>query len=379
VPDELPVPTATEPDLAVHNLEVQIESTERELAKAQLDPTLRPMLVGFLMTHGEFIGRIADYETAEALGEEEVAKFPTNPAAYQTRARVRSLFHRFDEATADLAKAESLGAKPESLVASRANLLAARGKLDEAVAMLDGMYTKRSIPPNSKELASLGLLYLEVGREADGTTALEKSRTTYRDVAPFPLAWLDYQEAVIRERHGQEKLARQLYVRATRLLPTYAAAASHLSPYLGARESASMLQLVARRSDDPEVLVFLAASLEKLGKKDEADKDIKAAASRYDDLVRHHEAAFADHAARFWLGPGNDHEKAFVLAEKSLAVRQTSPAFDLALSAALVTKHDAEACDIATRGLLVPHIDDSFRAVATTTVASRCHADASTH
>jgi tetratricopeptide (TPR) repeat protein len=370
---ELPLPMATDSVIAIGNLENQIHSTEDQLAKAPLDPILRPMLVTYLLAHGDYVGRIADYERADTLAEELVRLKPDDPKSYETRARTMSVFHRFDEATRDLAKAESLGAKAATLASSRSAILAARGNLDEAVAMLEPTLE----PPSSPGLASLGLLYLEVGRDAEGTEALARSRKMIHDVSPFPLAWLDYHEGEVRERLGDEPRARQLYTRAHRILPTYAAAASHLAPFLGPQESAEMLENVAKTSDDPEVLAVLAVSLRKLGREDEATKAIHTAAERYDDLTKRHEAAFADHAARFWLGVGGDPERAYPLAMKNLEVRQTSMAFDLALTAALVTKRDKEGCDIAKRGLLLKHLDEPFRMVATTTVGSRaCRAGA---
>jgi tetratricopeptide (TPR) repeat protein len=367
-PGELPLPRATDPVLAMNNLEAQISSTEVELSRAPLSPSWRSQLVAFLITRGDFTGRIADYERAETLAEEGVQRSPARRESYQTRARVRSLFHRFDEALADLAKAESLGTKPDELAPSRSSIFAAQGKLDEALAILEA----EPGTPSTGGLASRGFLYLEVGREKDGTDALERARSTIRDVSPFTYASLDYHEAEIRERHGDEKRARQLYARAHKLVPTYAVAAAHLAPYLGAPEAAQMLEELANTADDPEVLSILASTLEKLGRKDEAKRDVKAAAARYDELVAKHEAAFADHAARFWLGPGGDPEKAFTLAQKNLGVRQTSLAFDLALTTALVTKHNAEACDLAKRSLALKHADESLRAVATSAEASRC-------
>jgi len=66
-----------------------------------------------------------------------------------------------------------------------------------------------------------------------------------------------------------------------------------------------------------------------MGRREESVAWRRMAASRYDELTATHPAAFADHAAEFWLGAGNDPPKALRLAEFNLRVRQTHRAYDL--------------------------------------------------
>jgi hypothetical protein len=65
------------------------------------------------------------------------------------------------------------------------------------------------------------------------------------------------------------------------------------------------------------------------GRSEESVAWRQMAASRYDELIAAHPAAFADHAAEFWLGVGNDPRKGFRLAEFNLPARQTPRAYDL--------------------------------------------------
>ncbi len=96
-----------------------------------------------------------------------------------------------------------------------------------------------------------------------------------------------------------------------------------------------------------------------------------SAARRYDELTSAHPAAFADHAARFWLGPGDDPEKAHGFALANLASRPNAVAVDLALTTALATGRAREACDLADRALGLAYADDTLRTVATA-VMRRC-------
>src|SRR5262249_33550039 len=69
----------------------------------------------------------------------------------------------------------------------------------------------------------------------------------------------------------------------------------------------------------------------------------RMAASRYDELIAAHPAAFADHAAEFWLGAGNDPQKGLRLAEFNLRVRKTPRAYDLMAQALDATAGAASA------------------------------------
>ena len=66
--------------------------------------------VDLLMQRGQVLGRISDYETADATAEALVAEAASDPNAWLARARTRATFHRFTDALADLAKAGRLGA-----------------------------------------------------------------------------------------------------------------------------------------------------------------------------------------------------------------------------------------------------------------------------
>src|SRR5262249_27213135 len=81
--------------------------------------------------------------------------------------------------------------------------------------------------------------------------------------------------------------------------------------------------------DDPDYAAQLARILGEMGCSEESAAWRRAAAGRYDDLIAAHPAAFADHAAEFWLGAGNDPLKGLRLAEFNLRVRQTPRAYDL--------------------------------------------------
>jgi hypothetical protein len=88
-------------------------------------------------------------------------------------------------------------------------------------------------------------------------------------------------------------------------------------------------------SRDPEVNWRLGDVLAALGRLDEAAVQMQAARMGFEHLLETHLLAFADHAAEFYDGSGNDPQRAFELASINLANRSTSRAFDLARETAI--------------------------------------------
>jgi tetratricopeptide (TPR) repeat protein len=137
-----------------------------------------------------------------------------------------------------------------------------------------------------------------------------ESLRTYRGVSPFPLALLDFQLGTMWMRHDRLDQARTCFEAAIRRVPAYAAAQGHLAEVeadLGEPEAAiARLYPLAASSDDPDYAAQLARILGEMGRNDEATGWCLLAANRYDELTAAHPEAFADHAAEFWLGAGND-------------------------------------------------------------------------
>jgi len=63
---------------------------------------------------------------------------------------------------------------------------------------------------------------------------------------------------------------------------------------------------------------------------DEAKIQLDAAALGFEELLERHLLAFADHAAEFYSGSGQDRKRALELAHANLANRQTGRAAKLA-------------------------------------------------
>ena len=76
-------------------------------------------------------------------------------------------------------------------------------------------------------------------------------------------------------------------------------------------------------SRDPEVRWRLADVLIAQERFEEGERQLDAARSGFEELLGKHLLAFADHAAEFYAGSGNDRRRALELARANVANRPT--------------------------------------------------------
>lgn len=338
---ELPT---TDGATAIGNLNGQIASFE----KAENGADYAAQLVALLSMRGQYLGRLCDYDRADELAERLVRDRPKSGRAYLVRAGTRSTFHRFAEAEADLDRAARLGERPDALAAPRATLLQATGRYDEALALRRAVSARG---PDIVGLAAEAALLGEMGDVDGAERRFIEAQHHHPDVAAFPVAWLYFQEGLLWERAGNLPRARRLYEASLARLDGYAPATAHLAGVeaaTGARDRAvALLAPLVEKSDDPEYPGQLAALLREAGRAAEADALRDRARARYDDLLARHRAAFADHAARFFLGDGADPARALALAVENANARRTRDAQTLLLEAALAAGSTAVGCEAA--------------------------------
>jgi tetratricopeptide (TPR) repeat protein len=276
------------------------------------------------------LGRIADYELAEALAEQLVQEAPVDGKACLARARTRAVFHRFAEALADLDAAARLGVDGDTLEAERATIYQALGRYDKALALRRGAVERR---PDFATLGALAGLQAERGEVNEAESLFSEARRRTLGVSPFPVALLDFQHGLMWLEQDDLDAARAWFDAAQRRLPAYAPAVGHLAEVdmaLGKGDAAAAgLRSLTAFADDPEYVGLLAGLLSRQGQREEARQWRMQAAARYDELMMRHPAAFADHAAEFWLTTGDDVERALQLAGENLAMRQTPRAYAL--------------------------------------------------
>ncbi len=383
----------TSGDIAIGNLDGQIESLQKLLAAAEaeaseaakptatLTPTAKPaatlaptapttdlaaalagrrrQLIDLLSVRAELAGRIADMELAAELAETLAKQVPTADS-HLTRAGARAALHRFDDAWADLEQAEKLGAPHAKTLSARASILFARGQLEEALALQEQVQsTRRDIQSTLVKAVILG----DLDRRDDALRAFKEAFSTYEDTSPFPVARLFFQQGQFWERDGRRDLAIAYYAAALDRLPSYAHAAAHLARLSPPDKALPLLRRLIERSDDPELLGVLGDKTRESGDLKAAEPVVARAAARYEALVAREPAAFADHAAQFWLDTGNDPQKALSLAKINLETRKTPKAYELVVLSALSAGDRKTACETGTLGAALPRATSMFREI----------------
>jgi len=334
-------PVTTSGAIALENLQAQIAGLEARAALGRLMVAGRAGLIDLIILRGQILGRIADYERAAALAEQLLRDAPADGLAFLARARTRTTLHRFAKALANLDIAERLGADRAGLDAERAAIFQALGRYDDALALRRDAAESR---PDFATLGALAGLQAERGAVAEAERLFAEGRRRYQGVSPFPVAMLDFQRGLMWLEQGDLHAARAWFDAARSRVPAYAAALGHLAEVeaaLGARQAAiARLSPLTVSSDDPDYAAQLAGILSEDGQVQEARTWRAGAAARYDALMERYPAAFADHAAEFWLTTGADRRRALQLARQNLAIRQTPRAYALLQRAALANANN---------------------------------------
>ena len=175
----------------------------------------------------------------------------------------------------------------------------------------------------------LGAVLADLERFAEADAVYRQAFYSYDDVSPFPLAWVCFQLGMLWGELvpiPDLNLAALWYRRAIAYLPGYVKARVHLAEICTSQDQtddAEALLLPALSSPDPEVRWRLADVLIAQGRFEEAEIQLAAARSGFDDLLGKHFLAFADHAAEFYAGSGNDCQRALELARANVANRPT--------------------------------------------------------
>ena len=326
-------PIATDGEIAAINLE---SMRRRAWTRFEQDPRLPGVAEAVVDSErlaAQFLGDLDALDRLESLAE-QFARVDASYRAELVQAEVASTLHRFDDARRHLARAglhgapceaierqslaidQACGVELDTVLAARRRIAAASGRLEDGV--------------------PLGAVLADLERFPEAATVYDQAFYSYGDTSPFPLAWVCFQLGMLWGElvpDPDPDLAALWYRRAVDYLPGYVKARVHLAEICTSRgqsTEAEALLLPALSSGDPEVRWRLADVLVAQGRFEEADKQLDAARWGFNALLGRHLLAFADHAAEFYAGSGDDSRRALGLARANVANRRTRRALEQA-------------------------------------------------
>jgi tetratricopeptide (TPR) repeat protein len=328
------LPPATAGDIAVINLESARRQSWSRFWRAPEQPGAAEIIVEQELLTAQFVGDLAAFDRLDILAN-HLAR--TNPESAQTSlvaAQVACATHHFAEATVSLAQAIARGAPLDATERLSLSLNQATGKDLQG---LLAVRRKRAAQPGCwGELVPFGALLADLGEFDEAEWIYHRALREYQDVSPFAFGWVCFELGMLwgeRVPMPRADLAAQWYSKAINYLPYYVKARVHLAEiflHQGQPEDARALLTPVIASRDPEVPWRLADVMEVAGNVKEAETLLRAAQCGFEALLSRHFLAFADHAAEFYAGSGNDPRKALDLARLNLANRPTLRAFERA-------------------------------------------------
>jgi len=324
-------PPATDGEIAAINLESARRRAWARFADNPHLPGAAEAIVDKERLAAQFLGDVDALDRLEMLASQFARVDPSFRAAL-VEAEVASVVHRFDDARGHLARATLMGGPREAIDRHVLTIDQACGVKLEA-----GLAKRREIAKAGdrlEDLVPLGAVLADLERFSEADAVYRRALYSYDDVSPFPLAWVCFQLGML---WGElvpvpaPNLAALWYRRAIAYLPSYVKARVHLAEICAGQcqiEDAEALLLPALASRDPEVRWRLADVLVAQGRFAEAETQLNAARSGFEELLGRHLLAFADHAAEFYAGSGNDRQRALELARANVANRPTRRAIE---------------------------------------------------
>jgi hypothetical protein len=354
-----PCPPATDGEIATINMEGARRRAWTRFAQDPRRPGIAEEIVDRERLAAQFLGDLDALDRLEALAS-QFARVDDSFRAELVQAEVASTGHRFDDARRHLARAARMGGPSEAIGRQKLaidqacgvdldSVLAARRRIGEASGRLE-------------DLVPLSAVLADLERFGEADAVYRQALYFHDGLSPLPLAWTCFQLGMLWGEimpMPELNVAALWYRRAIAYVPGYVKARVHLAEIYASQDrtgDAEALLLPALSSRDPEVPWHLGDVLVAQERLEEAKIQLDAARFGFEELLQRHLLAFADHAAEFYAGSGNDRLRALELARVNVANRPTRHAIKEARAiaanvdeaAAAIRPH--ETCDAGVPG-----------------------------
>ena len=282
----------------------------------------------------QFVGDVQALDRLEALVGQLAQVEAASVRTALIQAQVASMMHRFADARQFLARADVGGASSADVNRVLLNVDQACG-VNPGKVLDERRETARKCG-RTEDLVALGALLADLREFTDADRIYRQALEVYRDVSPFPVAWVCFQLGMLWGElvpAPQTARAARWYRTAIDCVPSYTKARVHLAEIYassGRFSDAEALLVPAISSGDPEVRWRLADVLASEKRYAEAEVHMQAAQCGFEALLERHLLAFADHGAEFYAGSGNNWRRALDLARVNVANRPTLRAFEQA-------------------------------------------------
>ena len=343
-------PSATAGEIAAINLESARRGAWARFAQDARLPGIVEAVVDHERLAAQFLGDLDALDRLDALAS-QFARVDDSSRATLVQAEVASTAHRFGDARDHLAAAVRMGAPREAIERHRLAIDQACGvDLDAVLAARRGIATASH---RLEDLVPLGAVLADLDLVAEADAVYRQAFDSYDDVSPFPLAWVCFQLGLLWGELvpvPKPDLAALWYRRAIAYVPGYVKARVHLAEIYASQDQPGDGEMLLRpvlSSPDPEVRWRLADVLIAQERFEEAETQLDAARVGFDQLLARHRLAFADHAAEFYAGSGDDCRRALELARANVANRPTRRAVKQAQ--VIASRCDEAAADEWTR------------------------------
>jgi tetratricopeptide (TPR) repeat protein len=323
---DYPCPSATDGEIASINLGSARRRAWTRFAQDAGLPGVAEAVVDNERLAAQFLGDLDALDRLDVLAS-QFARVDDSFRAALVQAEVASTVHRFQDARSHLVRAARMGGPSEAIERHLLTIDQACGaELETVLASRRGIATTTG---RLEDLVPLGAVLADLDRFAEADTVYRQSLYSYDDISPFPLAWVCFQLGMLWGElvpSPDPYLAALWYRRAISYLPGYVKARVHLAEIYASQDhadDAEALLIPALSSRDPEVRWRLADVLIAQDRFEEAETHLDAARFGFNELLGRHLLAFADHAAEFYAGSGNNCRRALELARTNVANRPT--------------------------------------------------------